>query len=347
MAVDAKSLLIVVMLFVMICALASAVDVSAFITKLKKPKGILIGLICQYGFLPLMGYLLCLTFDFDYETSIALILTSTCPGGVLSNFFAFTIGADLPLSIAMTTTSSILAFAFIPLNSFLYIKLGLEQAENVAVDWFGLFISTIVLICGIVIGLYIAYKKIVLAQKILAPLASLFILIVIIASFYDNLTSEYPFYAISWKYHVAPLVLTTCGWVFGLFFALLTRLRKVSAVSVGIETSNQNGALAMTILALSIPSDDIYNRVVVIPAEYMILSWIVNLVFVLVFLKLGWVDVESEDENDQSVNLCILIRRYKNRKTTNETEQDNDGNGKTSQNDIDDTELVERTDVVD
>eukprot|EP01084_Bolivina_argentea_P154103 268659_1 len=329
-----KSIVVVIMLFVMICALASAVDVTAFIEKLKKPKGIVIGLCCQYGFLPVMGYILCIIFDFDYETSVAMLLTATCPGGVLSNFFAFTIGADLPLSIAMTTSSSILAFAFIPLNSFLYVQLGLDQGDSVAIDWLGLFISTIVLLFGIVVGLYIAWKKILIAQKILAPMATLFILIVIVMSFYDNLTSDYPFYKISWKYHIAPLILSLLGWIFGLFFALLLRLPKPSSVSVGIETSNQNGALAMTILALSIPDSDIYNKVVVIPAMYMILSWVVNAFFVILFLKLGWVN----DENDKSINLCKLIRNYKQRIK----EQENDNNN--TDNNTNDKE--DRTDAV-
>ena len=135
---------------------------------------------------------------------------------------------------------------------------------------------------------------------------------------------------------IAPLILTTLGWVFGLLFALLLQLPKPSAVSVGIETSNQNGALAMTILALSVPQNDIYNKVVVIPAMYMILSWIVNIVFVLVFLKIGWVDTE----NDESNNLCKLIRNYKNTMKEQKTDDSNSINKEEqSRTDIADTEM--------
>ena len=317
MATDWWTPTLIISLFIMICALASAVDITAFIDRLKKPKGIIIGLICQYGFLPLIAFFLCYLFNFDYETSIALILTSTCPGGILSNFFAFTIGADLPLSIAMTTASSLLSFAFIPLNSYLYIRLGLQNTNNihnVKMDWGGLMISIFVLIAGIIIGLIFAWKKCKIAQKILAPLATLSLLFLIITSLIDNLTSEYPLYALSWKYYIAPLILTTIGWIFGLFFALILKLEKPSAVAVGIETSNQSTGVAIAILALSISNMDIYDRVVSIPGIYTLLTWLVNGIFVVIFLKFGWVD----QQNDESITCCTLMRKYKNRNIKND-----------------------------
>eukprot|EP01083_Nonionella_stella_P094369 264715_1 len=303
---------LILSLFLMMCALASAVDVNAFVQKLKKPKGIFIGLICQYGFLPAMAYGLCHLFNFDYESSIALILTATCPGGLLSNFFAFTIGADLPLSIAMTTASSVLSFAFIPLNCFLYIQLGLNNPDGVSMDWSRLFISIIVIIIGVVVGLLLAWKKVKTAQRILAPLATLSLIYLIIVSLYDNFTSKYPLWTLSWTFYIAPLTLTVIGWISGLCFALLWKMPKSSAVSVGIETSNQSTGVAIAILALTVSDPDTYFRVVTVPGIYTLLTWIVNGIAVVLFLKLGWVN--EDRDGDQSVTCCTLIERYKRSK---------------------------------
>ena len=139
-------------LFIMMCALASGLDLEIFKKRLKKPKGIIIGLVCQFGFLPLIAFALANAFNFDYETSTSLVLTATCPGGVLSNFFAFAIGADLPLSIAMTTASSLLSFAFIPLNIFLYITLGLDS-DGIEIDWVGLIGAIAILVIALLIGM--------------------------------------------------------------------------------------------------------------------------------------------------------------------------------------------------
>eukprot|EP01084_Bolivina_argentea_P000877 1607_1 len=300
---------LIISLFIMICALSSAVDINAFLQKLKKPKGIIIGLICQYAVLPLIAFGLCYLFKYDYESSVALILTATCPGGILSNAFAFAIGADLPLSIAMTTASSILSFAFIPLNCFIYIELGLNSSSSVNIDWSGLMTSIIVLIVGIVVGLLFAWKQVKYARQILGMLATLCLMYVVSVSLYDNFTSDYPLWKLTWEYYIGPLLLTLFGWIFGLIFALFWKMKKSSAVSVGIETSNQSTGVAIAILALSIPDIQIYDRVVAIPGIYTLLTWAVNGIFVVIFLKLGWVD----EETDESVTCCTLIKKYKYR----------------------------------
>lgn len=296
-------------LFIMISAIASAVDLKTFWKRIKKPKGILIGLFCQYGLLPLLSWGLAKAFKLDYESSIALIITATCPGGILSNFFAFLIGADLPLSIAMTTASSLLSFAFIPLNSYLYIELALDEG-SIDMAWSGLLISVAVLLVGIIVGMFIAWKKIRLLQKFLGIFAGVCLAYLVIVSLYDNLTSDYPLNVIGWKYFIAPLVLTSAGWILGLSFALLARLPKSSAVAVGIETSNQSTGLAIAILALSLGDDtDVYDRVVAIPAIYTLLTWGVNLVMIMIFYPLGWVDEKTDD----TITCCTLIRNYRNK----------------------------------
>lgn len=307
--------LFVVVLFTMIAAFMSATDINVFIKRLKKPKGILIGLICQYILLPLLGFSLATIFNFDYESSIALILTSTCPGGILSNFFCFLIGADLPLSVAMTTASTCLAFVFIPLNTFIYVTIALDSIHDnsdrqVEIDWIGISTTTLALIIGGLFGAYISWKDIKIAKRILAPLTTLFLIVVIVIALYDNLTSEYPLYKLDWNVYIATLLLTVCGWIFGVLFAqLLCKMKKSSSVAIGVETSNQNSALAITILTLTVTNNDtLLNKVISIPGIYLFLTWGVNAVFLYMFYKLGWVEQEKDD---QSSSCCILIAKYK------------------------------------
>lgn len=97
-------------------SLASAVDIDLFMLKIKEFKGIGIGFVCQSIFLPFFAWALVEMLEFDTALGVALILTGASPGGVLSNFYAFAVGADLSLSIAMTTCSSLLSFITLTLN---------------------------------------------------------------------------------------------------------------------------------------------------------------------------------------------------------------------------------------
>ena len=118
---SASSVASIVILFFLMASMASAVDMKLFISKIKEFKGIAIGFVCQSIFLPFFAWVLVELLNFDLALGVALILTGSCPGGVLSNFYAFVVGADLPLSIAMTTCSSLLSFATLTLNGYVWL----------------------------------------------------------------------------------------------------------------------------------------------------------------------------------------------------------------------------------
>ena len=128
MRTDVKNVLNLVVVFAILAALTSGIDLNQFKKKVKKPKGILIGLLCQFGILPvgsfLTAYILNNTFDaFTQSQGVALIILGSCPGGNISNIFCFLWNADLSLSIAMTTASSVLSFIFLTANCALYIPI--------------------------------------------------------------------------------------------------------------------------------------------------------------------------------------------------------------------------------
>ena len=63
----------------------------------KKPWAILIGMGCQYIFLPLIAFCVLLSFSLEPNQAIAVMITSTCPGGPLSNLGTIAIEGDITL----------------------------------------------------------------------------------------------------------------------------------------------------------------------------------------------------------------------------------------------------------
>ena len=128
MEVDTKTILNLLVVFCILAALTCGVDLQQFKKKLKKPKGVTIGLLCQFGILPVSSFLVAYLLDSSFDTfsqpqGVALIILGSCPGGNVSNIFTFLWNADLSLSIAMTTASSLLSFAFLTGTCALYIPL--------------------------------------------------------------------------------------------------------------------------------------------------------------------------------------------------------------------------------
>jgi len=76
---------------------------------------VVIGVCLQFLVMPLAAWLLALAFSLPRELAVGLILVGAAPGGTASNVVTWLARGDVPLSIAMTTASTLLAPLFTPL----------------------------------------------------------------------------------------------------------------------------------------------------------------------------------------------------------------------------------------
>ena len=146
-----------VLLFILLAGMASGVDIVLFRSLFRKPKPIIVGLSCQFFILPALAYSSVRIFDVSEVVSVALLSTCMSPGGAFSNWFCALFNADLALSIAMTTVSTVMALAVLPLNMYLYIEVFYDS--TVHLDWPALVISVASAAGGLVTGLVISAKK--------------------------------------------------------------------------------------------------------------------------------------------------------------------------------------------
>ena len=76
---------------------------------IEMPKGILIGLICQFTVMPLVGVGLAYCFALPSEIAAGIILIGSCPGGLASNVMAYLARANIALSISLTTVATLIS----------------------------------------------------------------------------------------------------------------------------------------------------------------------------------------------------------------------------------------------
>lgn len=75
----------------------------------KRPRGVLVGLLCQFSIMPLMGFLLSRLFAFPPEIAAGIVLIGTCSSGLASNVMAYLARANLALSVTVTTVATLCA----------------------------------------------------------------------------------------------------------------------------------------------------------------------------------------------------------------------------------------------
>lgn len=78
-------------------------------------KGILIGLLCHFSIMPLMGFLLTRIFHFETEIAAGIILIGSCSSGLASNVMVYIARANLVLSVAVTAMATLIAPFMTPL----------------------------------------------------------------------------------------------------------------------------------------------------------------------------------------------------------------------------------------
>ncbi len=86
----------------------------------KRPLVIGVGVALQFLIMPLVGLLVGTLLRLPPEWVLGLVLVGACPGGTASNVICYLARADVALSIAMTSVSTLLAVLATPLLVWLY-----------------------------------------------------------------------------------------------------------------------------------------------------------------------------------------------------------------------------------
>ncbi|KAL7535049.1 LOW QUALITY PROTEIN: hypothetical protein ACHAWF_005037 [Thalassiosira exigua] len=157
--------IISLLLFFLVMGMASTVDFRDIREQIRNVRAISIGLFCQFMLLPLLGYLVILAFSVPPPVGITLLIVVSSPGGSYSNWWCSLLNADLALSVSMTTFSTILSVAFLPLNLFIYSyaaygKSDTSSGEDVleSINFASIFISLGIVIGAIGTGVFCSWK---------------------------------------------------------------------------------------------------------------------------------------------------------------------------------------------
>ena len=109
------SALIVPLLQIIMFGMGTELSLKDFARVLRMPKGIIVGIICHYTIMPLIGFAVAHAFNFPSEIAAGIILVGCCPSGLASNVMSYLARANLALSVSVTTISTILAPIVTPL----------------------------------------------------------------------------------------------------------------------------------------------------------------------------------------------------------------------------------------
>jgi len=238
------------------------------------PGWIVLGVVAQYGLMPLIAFLLSLSFGLNEWLAAGVILVGCCPGGTASNVIAFLADADVPLSVSVTLTSTLLAPILTPFLFWLYAQefLGFFRETTVDVP-IGLLVRGIVIIV-IPILLGLAIKRFAWGTEPVPTIKQGFTLlsVVVIALIVGFiLASAVRNETLSWSFVlILPVVLhNLLGLGAGFGLASVFSIPLDSIRSISIEVGMQNSGLAVALVSLIVERlehGDLNGSIMALPA---------------------------------------------------------------------------------
>ena len=271
--------ILALMIFVIMLGMGASLTPRDFWLALKRPYGLMIGVVSQYGFMPFIGFLLITLLPLPPAIAVGVLIMACMPGGTTSNIFTYFSKGNLALSVLMTVTSTVTGVILIPIILVIY-----ATALELEIPRENIIVTLILLLVPVAIGMVLRKinANVGAVTEVLGSALALFFILFLMVSWVPR----------NWQFlmtttpatYVAAIGLGLFGIVIGYLFARALRLHPRNARTVALETGIQNGPLAIAIIAFTFAGSEAQSYMAV-PALYSLFIVIVSTLVTLVFRR--------------------------------------------------------------
>jgi bile acid transporter len=289
---ELETKLLGVMMMVIMLGMGASLTFKDFAIALRRPACVLVGLVCQYGIMPLLAFSLAKLLQLPPAYAIGLILMGCMPGGTTSNIFTYFSKGTLSLSILMTMSSTIVAIVMVPLTLALY-SAGIDgqwqvPRGNVIQVWFVLLVPTVL---GIALRKLNANVGALI--EMIGGLLGVLVILFLVGSWVPRnwellLATGFPVY-------IASIGLGLAGFALGYGISRILRQDTRRSRTIAMETGIQNGPQAVLIVVLSFTGTQ-QQEVLLIPVLYSLFIVLSSSALTLWFRRISIYEEFARDQ---------------------------------------------------
>ncbi|WP_300584753.1 bile acid:sodium symporter [Marivita sp.] len=271
--------LLALMIFVIMLGMGASLTPRDFYLALRRPYGLAIGVISQYGFMPLIGFLLATFLVVPETIALGILIMACMPGGTTSNIFTYFSKGNLALSVLMTVTSTVTGVVLIPLVLVLY-----ASALDLEIPRENIIVTLVLLLVPVAIGMVLRKlsANVGAVTEFFGSALALFFIVFLMVSWIPR----------NWQFllettpatYFASIGLGLFGITIGYLFARALRLHPRNARTVALETGIQNGPLAIAIIVFTFQGSEA-QAIMAVPVLYSLFIVIVSTCVTLVFRR--------------------------------------------------------------
>lgn len=250
--------------------------------------------------MPFVAWALANAFDLGDTESMALILIGMSPGGVTSTLFTYISGANVTLSLVMTTCSTFIALVMIPLLLFVYVRPPLVSSGNddTKVSFVAIIATLVVATTPALIGWRIRRKYPATGEKVekwSTKIGAFLIFGVLLLSFAWPGPGGFTMTA---KCFVCMILMCPLGFCLGYSFSFAWAMDSVTCRTVSMETGIQQVGIAGAIAIQSF-EDEVLDRTITVMVIFGCATVIFGAIWALILrhacpTPVGKMDVDAK-----------------------------------------------------
>jgi BASS family bile acid:Na+ symporter len=271
-----------IFIVVIMFGLGAGLTPKDFGLALRRPWGLIIGWVTQFGIMPFVAYILIVTVLFPFSPpgemvwiALGALIMGSVPAGTTSNLFTYFSKGNLALSLTMTVNSTLWAFIMTPAVILLYSNfLNLDGA--VSID--PIELATVIAGLAVPVALGMLVRR--LSSNVGAVLELMgglfgvlfipFLIIIWVPRNWQLLLDT------QWPTYVVAIGLGVVGIFSAYGIARLIKLHPMNARTVGLETGIQNGPLAIAVIIAVYLDTGFVDEILLVPALYSLFIVIVS-----------------------------------------------------------------------
>lgn len=248
------------------------------------PKAFGVGLVCHFVLLPLVTFGLVNVFGITGAMAVGFMIVAACPTGATSNLLVYHARADVALAVSFTAVASVIAMLTVPLimNWSMTHFLDVSVGGNVELPA-DMVMRQIFMILGlpVVIGMICRARAPEFIRRWHATMSKaatgIFVVIVIVAVASNaKMIAQH-----GWELAPVGIAVNVAMLMLGFYLSRFAGVNIRQAATVAIESSVQNGALAV-VIAFTIIKDE---SMAVPAAVYSVFMYLTGISFVFIMRR--------------------------------------------------------------
>jgi len=245
-------LLIATLTLVLMVGMGASLTPGDYRRALERPRAILIGLLSQFGWMPLLAYLAIRSLGLEGTDALGLLLMACTSGGNASNMFSYFSRADLALSVSMTAVSTLASVVMMP--TLLYAYAASLNQTPMQIPYLAVMGTLALMLLPIGGGMWIRHRSARTAarvERVGGVAGALLLAVLLITSVSDQLDLLLTAEDASL---LACLFVALSGMALGYMVARLAGLQPRQRQAVSLETGVQNAPLAIAVILATFPA---------------------------------------------------------------------------------------------